>query len=164
MEATSYLLFNLPIWLLQELDKSWRMNVDDSKLNQISVLTLTVLSDVVILLEQFHKVCDNMICCHRFDEWIFFCFGQKRGSEIVCIHMKMVMFICIFTHGSVSLLGFPGGSVVKNLPATAGDTGSIPESGRSAGAGNGNPLQYSCLGNSMDRGVWKATVHGVTKE
>ena len=56
--------FNLPIWLLQELDKSWRMNVDDSKLNQISVLTLTVLSDVVILLEQLHKVCDNLISCH----------------------------------------------------------------------------------------------------
>ena len=56
--------------------------------------------------------------------------------------------------------------VVKNLPANAGDTrakGSIPESGRSPGVGNGNPLQYSCLENSMDRGAWQATVHGVTK-
>ena len=49
------------------------------------------------------------------------------------------------------LLGFPGGSVVKNSPANAGDKGLIPESGRSPGEGNGNPLQYSCLGNPMDR-------------
>ena len=61
-------------------------------------------------------------------------------------------------------LGFPGGSVVKNVPANAGDAGSIPGSGRSPGEGNGNPLQYSCLRNPMDRGTWQATVHGVTKE
>jgi len=58
-------------------------------------------------------------------------------------------------------VGFPGGSVVKNIPANAGDTSSIPGSGRSLGEGNGNPLQYSCLGNSVDRGTWLATVHGV---
>ena len=61
---------------------------------------------------------------------------------------------------------FPGGTVVKNLPANAGDIrdrGLIPGSGRSSGGGNGNPLQYSCLENSMDRGAWLATVHGVTK-
>ena len=60
-------------------------------------------------------------------------------------------------------LGLPGGSVVKNLPASTGDTGSIPESGRSPGEGNGNTLQYFCLENSMDRGAWRATVHGVAK-
>ena len=57
--------------------------------------------------------------------------------------------------------------MVKKLPASAGDTkdpGSIPGSGRSPGGGNGNPLQYSCLENPMDRGAWQATVHGVTKE
>ena len=59
--------------------------------------------------------------------------------------------------------GFLGGSVVKNLPANAGDVGSIPGLGRSPGVGNGNPLQYSCLENSMDRGVWWATVHGVVQ-
>ena len=56
--------------------------------------------------------------------------------------------------------------MVKNLPANAGDTedaGSIPGMGRSPRAGNGNPLQYSCLGNPMDRGAWQATVHGVTE-
>ena len=53
----------------------------------------------------------------------------------------------------------PGGSVVKNPPANAGDTGSIPGSGRFPGEGNGNPLQ----GNPMNRGAWRATVHGVTR-
>ena len=53
-------------------------------------------------------------------------------------------------------MSFPGGSVVKNLPAKAGDMGSILRSGRSPGEGNGNLLQYSCLGNPMGRGVWQA--------
>ena len=56
----------------------------------------------------------------------------------------------------------PGGTVVKNLPASAGDTGSIPGLGRSPGEGNGNPLQYSCLENPMERGAWQAIVQGVT--
>ena len=60
--------------------------------------------------------------------------------------------------------GFLGGSVLKYPPANAGDMGSIPGFGRSAGGGNGNPLQYSCLENPMDRGAWQATVQGVTKE
>ena len=67
---------------------------------------------------------------------------------------------------SVVDLGLPGGSAVKNPPVNAGDTrevGLIPGSGRSSREGNGNSLQYSCLGNSMDRGAWRATVHGVTK-
>ena len=60
-----------------------------------------------------------------------------------------------------SLVGFTGDTVIKNLPVNAGDTGdlgSIPGSGRSPGVGNGNPLQYSCLENSMDKGDWQATV------
>ena len=56
-----------------------------------------------------------------------------------------------------------GGSVVKNLPANAGDLSSIPGSGRSPEGGNGNPLRYSCLGNPIDRGAGQASVHGVTK-
>ena len=62
--------------------------------------------------------------------------------------------------------GFPSGVLVENLPANAGvagDTGSIPGSGRSPGEANGNPLQHSCLENPMDRGAWGATVHGVIK-
>ena len=61
-------------------------------------------------------------------------------------------------------LDFPGGSDGKASAYNAGDPGSIPGSGRSPGEGNGNPLQYSCLGNPMDRGAWWAIVHGVTKE
>ena len=71
-------------------------------------------------------------------------------------------------------MGFLGGSrkefgcksfcLVKNLPATTGDGGSVPGSGRSPEEENGNPLQYSCLRNPMDRGAWWATVHNVTKE
>ena len=59
--------------------------------------------------------------------------------------------------------GFPGGSVVKSPPANAGDARSIPGSGRCPEGGNGNPLQYSCLENPMDRETWWAIVHGVTK-
>ena len=62
--------------------------------------------------------------------------------------------------------GFPGGSVVKNPPANAvdaRDVGFIPGSGRPLGGRNSNPLQYSCLENPMDRGVWWATVHGVAR-
>ena len=62
--------------------------------------------------------------------------------------------------------GFLGGSVVKNLPANTGDikdTGSILGLGRSPGGGHGNPLQYSCLENPMDRGAWQAIVHRVAK-
>ena len=62
--------------------------------------------------------------------------------------------------------GFPGSPVVKNLPANAGDArdmGLIPRLGRSPVEGNGNPLWYYCQENSIDRGAWRATVHGITK-
>ena len=64
-----------------------------------------------------------------------------------------------------NIRGFSGGTVVKNLHANVGDTrdmGLISGLGRSPGGGNGNPLQYPCLENPMDRGAWEATVHGVT--
>ena len=60
--------------------------------------------------------------------------------------------------------GFPGTSDGKESTCSAGDTGSIPESGRSPAGGPGNAFQYSCLENPMDRGVWWATVHGSCKE
>ena len=69
--------------------------------------------------------------------------------------------ICIYNIGASQVM-----LVVKNLPASAGDireVGSIPGSGRSPGGGNGNPLQYFCLENPMDRGAWWATVLGVAK-
>ena len=64
------------------------------------------------------------------------------------------------------LYGFLGGSVIKNLPASEGNTGnmnSIPGSWRSPAVGNGNPLRYSCLENSMDRGAWQTAVHDITE-
>ena len=85
-------------------------------------------------------------------------FGEGGGSQLPWLWKTEKGDICFELKRN--------GSVVKNPPANAGDTqdvGSIPGSGRSPGEGNGNPLQYSCLGNSMDRGAWQATVYGVTK-
>ena len=84
-------------------------------------------------------------------------------------HVHCICFLCLAA--SISDLGmdlntykgFLGDSVVKNLPANTGDESSILVGGRSPGEGDGNPLQYSCLENPMDRGTWWATVHGVTK-
>ena len=73
------------------------------------------------------------------------------------------VFISLVLSVSHSFKGFPGGSSVKNPPADAGDMGLIPGLGRSHGEGNGNPLQYSCLRNPVDRGDWWATVLGVAK-
>ena len=82
----------------------------------------------------------------------------------------LVARICHFHHHSLGSIpglgGIPGGSVVKNSPTSAGateDMGSIPESGRSPGEGNGNPLHYSCLGNPMNRGAWQAILHEAAK-
>ena len=61
-------------------------------------------------------------------------------------------------------LSSSSGSIVKNTPANAGDSGSIPGLGSFLGGGNCNPLQYSCLGNLMDRRAWRATAHGIPKE
>ena len=77
--------------------------------------------------------------------------GEERGLLVSLLRRALI---------------FPGGLVVKSLPASAGDTGDvglIPGSGRSPGEGNGNLLQYSCLENPKDRGAWQATVDGVTK-
>ena len=81
-----------------------------------------------------------------------------------CVHITQLLHHRWRFSKCLSLrLGFPGGSVVKNSPVNAGDTGSIPRLGRSPEGGNGNLHQYFCLENSMDRGAWWATVHGVTK-
>ena len=82
--------------------------------------------------------------------------GGGRGLEWHCENQ-----------GTKEMGGFPAGSAVKNPPAiqcNAGDAGLIPGSGRSPAEGYGNPPQYSCLGNPMVRGAWRATVHGVGEE
>ena len=80
----------------------------------------------------------------------------------VYIYIYVYVYICIYIYISRER-DFPDGVVVKNPPANAGDADLIPGWGRSFGEGNGNPLQYSCLENPMDRGAWWATVNGVTK-
>ena len=86
--------------------------------------------------------------------------SSHRGYCILIIYIK-----CWYYKNNI-WLGFPYGTVVKNLPADTRDikdVGSIPGSERSPGVGNDNALQYSCLGNPMDRVAWQATVHGITK-
>ena len=73
------------------------------------------------------------------------------------------VYVPIDRVGFLSSWGFPGASDSKESACNAGDMGSIPGSGRSSGEGYGNPLPYSCLENSMDRGVWWVIVHGFTK-
>ena len=103
---------------------------------------------------------------------------QSTGSQWVRYNLvteQQYILVNLYLHKH---MGFPGGSVVKNLPANAGDMGSIPESGRSLWEGNAsfftleeseathwsNPLQYSCLGNPMGRVAWWAIVHGIAKQ
>ena len=78
-------------------------------------------------------------------------------------YLERIFHINNFTRALLYIRGFPGSSVVKDLPASAGDMGLIPGLGRSSGGGNDNPLQYSCLGNPRDRRAWWATVHRATK-
>ena len=88
---------------------------------------------------------------------IYTCMRTQPSYVQVCAHTY------IYPHTRYSV-DFPGGSVVKNPPANAGKASLIPRSGRSPGEGNSNPLQYSCLGNPMDRGAWQVTVCGTAKE
>ena len=90
----------------------------------------------------------------------------------MCLSVYIYMYAYItHTHKCVYVyvgiyVGFPGGSVIKNLPPNARDVGDavwITRSGRSPGGRNGNPLQYSCLENSMDRGAWRARVHRIVE-
>ena len=98
------------------------------------------------------------ICINTYLMYMYIC-------VYIYIHIYTFMFY-IYTYTYITYGGFLGGSMVKNPPTNARDsgvTGSIPESGRSTEEGNGNSLQYSCLGNPMDRRAWRATVHGVSK-
>ena len=81
----------------------------------------------------------------------------------VCMSSWRKVNLFKFLLGYSCFGGFPGGSVLKNSPANEGDLDSTPGLGKSPGGGNDYPLQYSCLGNPMDRGAWQATVHRVAK-
>ena len=90
---------------------------------------------------------------------------RDRGAWCTAVHgvTKSQTRLSNLTGTGTCREGFPGGSVVKNLPANAESMGSILGLGRSPEEGNGNPLQFSCLGNSTDSGAWQVTVHGVAK-
>ena len=90
--------------------------------------------------------------------------GLVKINEIVSDSGKFKYLRYFKRNNSLLFGGFPGDSVVKNLPANAGGSGLIPGWGRPPGEGNGYLFQYSCLENPMDRGAWQATVHGVAKE
>ena len=81
------------------------------------------------------------------------------------LHLKELSLYILYKVNCIysSIWGFTGGLVVKNPPANAGDMSSVPGSGRSSEEGNGIPLLYSYLENSMDRGAWRAMVHGVAR-
>ena len=80
---------------------------------------------------------------------------QSSGGTLIPLYCQAEYYV---------LVRLPRWLSGKESACHAGDTGSVPGSGRYTGEGNSNPLQYSCLGNPMDRGAWRATVHGVTKE
>ena len=93
-------------------------------------------------------------------------FGEVL-NVLFCYYLRLQsIFLSEDTHlkSHLTFTRLPDDSLVKNPPVNAGDVGSIPGSERSSGEGNGNSHQYSCLGNSMDRGAWQAIVHGVAKE
>ena len=103
----------------------------------------------------------------QLKEKVFFhqkCLSEKSlllGAFLVSQDLLMTFLATYYI-----MSGLPGGSDGKEFACNAGDirdTGSIPGLGKSPGAGHGNPLQYSCLDNPMDRGAWRATVHGVAK-
>ena len=100
------------------------------------------------------------LCVLHRKSWAFSPWMRWNGRPPLEFFLHLPSFsFPAFKH----LLGFPGGSVDKESACNAGDLGLIPELGRSPGEGNGNPLKYSCLENPMDRGFWKATVHGVAR-
>ena len=88
---------------------------------------------------------------------------QEDAEAFECRKSAHWHYICVIFDGPIEMPISPGGSGGKESACNEGDLGLIPELGRSLGEGNGNPLQYSCLENSMERGARQATVHGVTK-
>ena len=95
------------------------------------------------------------------------CFIEKGGINFIVWYTRMLLQLGTYIIWEVKITGFPGGALIKNPPANAGDArdiGSIPGSGRSRGEENGNPFQSSCLEIPTDRGPWWATVRRVTKK
>ena len=128
---------------------------------------LLILSLITVQNSKFknNKVIRNLFLSNKNDNILFEAqigiqyVSTFKNIRSLSLSLSLCVCVCVCVCIYVAL-------VVKNPPPKAGDsrdTGSIPGSGRSPGEGNGNPLQYSCLGNSMDRGAWRVTVHLVAK-
>ena len=101
---------------------------------------------------------DKQMVVHPYSG-ILFSKTEKNEALYVCSTTAE----CLTQQKYIFSWGFPDGLDSKEYTCNAGDLGSVPGLGSSPGEGNGNSLQYACLGNPMDRGVWRATVHGVIK-
>ena len=115
-------------------------------------------------------ILSNLGCCHkrlinkgRAMEIKITCNTHGGWTDNIYIQWLNTFYFILRSFLFISIMGFLGGAVIKNSPVNTGDTVSIPGSWRFAGVGNGNPLQYSCLENSLDRGAWWATVYEVAQ-
>ena len=135
---------------------------------------------IISLFCSLHKIHKRLYFYYYLNKWLNLVCAVSKSSHaffytagFCCASFKtfcMFLLICVFLN-NVHLSGElweinyvdTEKKKKKNLPANAGDVGSVPGSRRSPGEGNGNPFQFSCLGNSMGRGAWRTTVHGLQK-
>ena len=111
---------------------------------------------------QYQNQIDYFLCSQRWRSSIQST-KIRPGADCGSEHELLIAKFRLNWRKQGKPLGFPDGSVMKNLPASVTDAGPIPGSGRFPGVGSGNPFQYSCLGNSIDRGTWWVPVHRVIK-
>ena len=104
-----------------------------------------------------------MYVCMYVLFWLCWVFVAARGLSLVAVCRLFIAVASLVSAQALECGDFPCSSVGEDSACSAGDLGSVLGSGTSPGVGNGDPLQYSCLENSMDSGAWGATVHGVTK-
>ena len=125
--------------------------------------TIDMENDCTLYLDfQLHKELAVLHCFHGQLEKMSIFYLIYVSDSIMSIQITSCIQSLFDIHIQVFPI-FPGGSVSKESACNAGDLGSIPGSGRDPGEGNGNPLQYSCLENSMDKGAWWTTVHVLTQ-
>jgi len=136
--------------------KYWSFNISISPSNEYSGLIPLGLTDKISLLSKgFSRVFNTTIRKHQFFDTQPSLWSNSHMHTWI---LEKIIYMVIDGN-----LGCPGGSDSKESVCSLGDPGSIPGSGRSLGERNGYPLEYSCPGNPMDKGVWWATVHGVSK-